>query len=105
MEINLEEIEKIPEILKSVNELKQLIVKSGLIKEWYTLDETWNVKGGCSLSTFKNTRYFQCKGGIPDGTVNGRRVWNRKSVEEWMNLTDDKLPEYHKKYKTGAIRK
>lgn len=105
MEINLEEVEKIPEILKSVNELKELILSSGLIKEWYTLEDTWKVKGGCSLSTFKNNRFFQCKGGVPDGLVNGRRVWNKKSVEEWIMITDEKLPEYHQKYKTGAVRK
>lgn len=105
MEFQIKELEIIPELEKAIKELKDLVVSGTACKQWWTLEETWNLKGGCSYSTFRNRRYFQCKGGIPDAQVNGRRVWSRESVMEWVKLTDDQLPEYHAKYKTGARRR
>lgn len=73
--------------------------------QFYNDEECWKAKGGCSLSTYRTNRFYQIKGGIPDGYVGGRKVWSRESLMEWVNLKDDELPAYHEKYKTGAKRR
>jgi len=103
---------EIPEfkfILNEISKLKSILTENinstEWQAEWYNDEACWQKKGGCSLSTYRSNRFFQCKGGIPDAYVGGRKVWSRASVQEWAKLTDDKLEEYHKKYATGAKRR
>lgn len=91
------EIPEIAEIFKSLEEIKLRLNEPTLEKEWYTAEECWKLKGGGALSTFKTNRKYQCKCGRPDGYVGGRKVWNRKSVIEWLSVTDENLPEYLEK--------
>lgn len=109
MQFDIPELNEIKEIVTS---LKNTFEKSDFEKKdseftktWYNTEQCWALKGGMALNTFKCNRFYQCKGGIPDGYVGGRKVWSRESVMEWLPLTDDKLPEYHNKYKTGAVKK
>ncbi len=106
MEFHIPEIDK---IFVELNEIKEKFNNSvstnKLCAEWYNDKQCWELKGGMALNTYRNNRFFQCKGGIPDGFVGGRKVWSKKSVEEWLPLTDLELEEYHLKYKTGAKRK
>ena len=107
------EIPEFNEILTEISEIKSFIVSDAYKRnndarfsaEWYNDQQCWELKGGMSLSTYRTNRFFQCKGGIPDGKVGGRKVWSRASVMEWVNLTDAELEDYHKKYRTGAKRK
>lgn len=106
------EIPEFNEILTKITELKTLITDkdshthdSRYAAEWYNDEQCWELKGGMSLSTYRTNRFFQCKGGIADGKVGGRKVWSRTSVMEWVKLTDSELESYHEKYKTGAKRK
>lgn len=101
MDIQIKELDEIKEEIKA---LRELLVKPTLTKEWYNDKECWEMKGGCSLATYRGRRYFQCKGGVPDGYVGGRKVWSKASVAEWLPLTDDDLAEYHARYKTGVKR-
>lgn len=101
---------EIPEIQTILNKLDQLTKEIGqnskiLSQQFYNDEQCWNLKGGMALTTYRSNRYFQCKGGIPDAYVGGRKVWTRESVLEWIHITDDMLDEYHQKYKTGAKRK
>lgn len=104
MELVIPEIEtlilKIDELTNKVNQQSPKV-----IPEWLNDEQCWNLKGGMALTTYRNNRYYQVKGGIPDGYVGGRKVWNRESVLEWLPLTDDQLQLYHQKYKTGATKK
>lgn len=105
MELVLPEIDT---LLNAISALKDEIMRAkdaALISQWYNDEQCWQLKGGMALNTYRNNRFFQCKGGIPDGYVGGRKVWKRDSVREWLNLTDDELEDYHKKYRTGAKRK
>ena len=92
---------ELAELKAELAELKDILLKKELA-EWFNDEECWRLKGGCALTTYRNTRFYQCKGGIPDSKVGGRRVWSKESVLEWLPLTDEQLIEYHKKYKTGA---
>jgi len=102
----LMEIPEFKIILQELEKIKQNLKDSEYSTEWqaewYNDESCWLKKGGMALSTYRSNRYYQCKGGIPDAYVGGRKVWSRASVQEWAKLTDDKLEEYHKKYKTGA---
>lgn len=102
---------EIPEfkiILDEIKELKKQIQNQPEIEtesEWYNDEQCWQKKGGMALSTYRSNRYYQIKGGIPDGYVGGRKVWRRESVMEWLPLTDSELENYHLKYKTGAKKR
>lgn len=107
---------EIPEfglILQEINTLKEIVAadktkndfEERFPSEWYNDEQCWMKKGGFSLSTYRSNRFLQCKGGIPDNIVGGRNVWSRESVMEWVKIPDEKLPEYHQKYKTGAKKR
>lgn len=104
MELEIPELRK---ILTEIETIKSAIEnnKDKEISEWLNDEQCWQLKGGMALSTYRANRYYQVKGGIPDGYVGGRKVWNKASVLEWLPITDDQLEEYHKKYKTGAKKK
>lgn len=104
---------EIPEFNEILNEIKELKAMASTEKAtndfeslfpalWYNDEECWKKKGGMSFSTYRSNRYLQCKGGIPDAKVGGRKVWSRESVMEWVKIPDSELPAYHLKYKTGA---
>lgn len=102
------EIPEIKEIKALIADMKKSILTGSaeeLSQKWYNDEQCWRLKGGLALNTYRKNRFFQCKGGIPDGYVGGRKVWSRESVIEWLPLTDSELEEYHMKYKTGAKRK
>lgn len=106
MELTIPEIQT---ILNEIQDLKKMQQNESYINqlkaEWYNDQQCWELKGGCSLSTYRSNRYYQIKGGRPDAYVGGRKVWNKESVMEWLSITDDQLEEYHYKYKTGAKKK
>lgn len=101
------EIPEINTILTKIDELTKLVAinKNVLSQQFYNDEQCWNLKGGMALSTYRSNRYYQCKGGIPDAYVGGRKVWSRESVLEWIYITDENLDEYHQKYKTGAKKR
>lgn len=100
------EIPEIKEILFKLESLENIIkTPSMIVGEWFNDEQCWKLKGGMALNTYRTNRFYQCKGGIPDAYVGGRKVWSRDSVFEWLPLSDDKLEEYHLKHKTGAKRK
>ena len=107
------EIPEFEEIKTQLSELKSLMAADKAVNdfnsmftaEWYNDQKCWELKGGMSFSTYRSNRYFQCKGGIPDAKVGGRKVWSRESVMEWVKLTDSELPAYHQKYRTGATKR
>jgi len=98
----------IEELLRELPALKALFSKvlektdPLFTAEWYDLETCFTLRGGGKFSTLKAKRYYQPKGGLPDAIVQGRKVWSRETVKEWVKLQDSDLPEYHKKYKTGA---
>lgn len=98
-------IEKLLEMLPGVVETFKVassIKDNQLVAQWYDLQTCFELRGGGAFSTFKNNRWYQPKGGIPDAVVQGRHVWSRETVAEWLTYTDKNLAEYHKKYCTGA---
>ena len=102
------EFPEIAEVKKALTEtvdrlehLEKLSVET-LTAEWYNDEACWKLKGGGSLKSFRVRRYWQPKGGIADALIQGRKCWNRETVREWLKVTDEQLPAYHEKYKTGA---
>ena len=100
IKIQLSELKNLMAADKAVNDFNNMFMA-----EWYNDQKCWELKGGMSFSTYRSNRYFQCKGGIPDAKVGGRKVWSRESVMEWVKLTDSELPAYHQKYRTGATKR
>lgn len=99
------ELGKLLQLLpEAINTFKQAVISRDykLTAQWYDLEACYNLRGVGAFSTFKNYRWYQPKGGIPDDIVQGRHAWSRETVAEWLTYTDKMLPEYHKKYCTGA---
>lgn len=96
------DLPELAEIKKSLEEIKKKLEDPAKLKKaWYTAEECWELKGGCALTTFRSKNKYQCKGGIPDAYVGGRKVWSRESVAEWLLITDEKIPEYLKAVSNG----
>lgn len=93
-------VKLIPEIMQIVTSIQNQDLE--LTSKYYDLETCFKLRGAGSWNTFKCKRYYQPKGGIPDTMVQGRKVWEKETVKEWLMQTDETLPEYHKKYKTGA---
>lgn len=109
MIVQIEDDGNIAELLKILPEAVSTFRQAAIIKDynltaqWYDLKTCHALRGVGSFLTFKNTRWYQPKGGIPDDIVQGLHSWSRETVAEWLcYCTDKKLPEYHKKYCTGA---
>lgn len=107
LQITTSEAENLERLLKAIPDfIKAAECKDQeLTAKWYDLETCFKLRGGGSFSTFRCNRYYQPKGGIPDAKVQGRNVWSRETVAEWLKLTDKDLPEYHKKYMTGVKAK
>jgi hypothetical protein len=98
IELRLPQLEHIEQLLEQALE--------GRPKQaFYTLSQAWRLKhaavieeGAPSLDTFKKSRAYQPKGGVPDGWVSNKKVWTDATIEEWLTVTDDGLTEYLKKY-------
>ncbi len=101
--IILDEISKIKNMVAAEKNKQE--IQGRFTSQWYNDQQCWELKGGMSLSTYRSNRFYQCKGGIPDAYVGGRKVWSRESVIECLKLPDSALPEYHLKYKTGAKKR
>jgi hypothetical protein len=68
---------------------------------WYTIEQAWRLKyaavieeGAPSLDVVKKARALQPHGGVPDGWASGKKVWRDATILEWLEITDDGLPEY-----------
>lgn len=78
--------------------LKLLLTKSEETKmdpkEFYTLEETWQMKGGCSLNTLKANPFLRVGCGNPKYAryIGGRLCFSRSDTLEWANICDG--PEY-----------
>lgn len=107
-QINIDDkgsIEQLLELLPEVLATFKAVVACKdyqLTAQWYDLEACYKLRGGGKFSTMKNNRWYQPKGAIPDAYIQGRKVWSRETVAEWLEQTDKTLPAYHKKYCTGA---
>lgn len=68
------------------------------LPEWVNLELAVEKKGGGSLSTYRTRLYLQPCCGRNSKRIAGRKCWHRDDVLEWLQVTDDKLPEYAQKW-------
>ena len=59
-------------------------------KEWWNLKDSCKRKG-LNYKTSCNKPYLQPNGGIPDARVGGRKVWNRTTIETWLQKSDKEM--------------
>lgn len=79
------------------------IIPVRIDQPFFTLKQAWLLKGAvCAWNTFCRSRYIQPLGGIPEGYVGGRAVFKNSTIIEWLNLMDEDMEDYNRKYKTGA---
>ena len=95
-------IRLLPEAITAFKTAAEIMQNNALTARYYDLETCHKLRGAGSFSTFRNHRWYQPKGGKPDAIVQGRHVWTKETVAEWLTFTDQTLPDYHKKYCTGA---
>ena len=66
-------------------ELKRLTLEDKRI--WFDLRSACAYKG-CNYNSVKSKKEQQPSGGIADAIINGRRYWNRETIEAWIYQTD-----------------
>lgn len=71
---------------KMRRELDNLLPK----KAWFTLREVCEFKN-IGYKHICNKKFLQPNGGIPDGTIGGKKQWVRETVLDWVLKTDKEL--------------
>ena len=81
-------------------ELQQTVksITTAEIPYWVTLTEAAKLKGGSTKTTLAHKPWQQPCCGTNYRRANGHRVWARAQIIEWLQITDDKLEDYAKKY-------
>ena len=59
-------------------------------KTWYGLREAAEKKG-VRYRTLQNRKILCPNGGTEDAIITGRKMWNWKTIEEWLLATDEEL--------------
>ena len=73
------------------------------VKEFYTLEECWQLKGGCSLNTLKTNAFLRvgCGNSRYSRFIGGRLCFPKEEVFRWLKITDG--PEYLEYAKSCGI--
>ena len=86
-------------LIRAVDEIQKLLTEKKSetdfeAKEFYTLEETWRIKGGCSLNTLKCNPFLRVGCGNPKFAryIGGRLCFTRSDTLVWANICDG--PEY-----------
>jgi hypothetical protein len=87
-----------------IQELKAGIIKEAKydnLPEWLTLEIAASLKGGTTLSNYRNKIFLQPCCGLNYKLQGGRKVWKKENVIEWLSITDDQLKAYAEKWKVS----
>lgn len=68
------------------------------IKQFYTIEDCWRLKGGCALNTLKTNRTLLPGAGAKkySAYIGGRLCFPRDEVMRWLKVTDADYVEYAK---------
>ncbi|GHV90413.1 hypothetical protein AGMMS50268_09160 [Spirochaetia bacterium] len=64
------------------------------LPEWVTLEQAAALKGGPSLTTYRQRQFLQPCCGRDYRIVGGRHCWHRDEVIRWLRITDVELKRY-----------
>jgi hypothetical protein len=64
------------------------------LPEWITLEQAAELKGGGSLTTYRQKAFLMPCCGKNWKLVSGRRCWKRSDVLEWLAVSDESLKKY-----------
>ena len=86
-------------LIRAMDEIQKLLSEKKPeqefeLKEFYTLEETWKIKGGCSLNTLKANPFLRVGCGNPKYAryIGGRLCFTRSDTLVWASICDG--PEY-----------
>jgi hypothetical protein len=68
------------------------------LPEWISLEQAVALKGGGALNTYRQKLFLQPCCGSKYRLVSGRRCWRREDIIEWLNVSDEKLKDYAKRF-------
>ena len=87
--------------LEKISEMLEAVLEGRPRQAQYTLEQAWKLKyaavieeGSVSFQTFRRTRAYQPRGGIPDAYSSNRKVWFDSTIQEWLFICDDDLEAY-----------
>lgn len=86
--------------LEIARQRKEAEIKSRYeaLPEWITLEQAVKLKGGGALNTYRQKLFLQPCCGSKYRLVSGRRCWRREDIIEWLNVTDEGLKDYAKRF-------
>jgi hypothetical protein len=77
----------IDKILETLADISSRLEEQREGPAWYNLRAACELKGA-TYNTVKSHPELQPKKGRADGTIGGRRVWSRATVEKWVKQLD-----------------
>lgn len=88
--------ERVLNELTEVHELLGGISPQKKQREYYTVDECAQMKGGASLNTYRTNRFLLPGCGNPQYSVyvGGRLCFPQAEVQRWLSVTDAEYLEY-----------
>lgn len=82
-------------LFREVEEVRKMLLekpneKKGMDKEFYTIEECWRLKGGCSLNTLKANPFLRVGCGNPKYShyIGGRLCYKKQDVMKWLSIED-----------------
>jgi hypothetical protein len=74
------------------------------LPEWLTLEQCVQLKGGTTLSNYRNKIFLQPCCGLNYKLLGGRKVWKKEDVILWLSVTDDQLKKYAEQWNVSIPR-
>lgn len=96
-QIQLQNEKLIRELAEVHQLLANVVPQSENEKEFYTVEECAQKKGGAALNTYKaSARWLLPGAGNPKyaSYIGGRLCFSRTVVDEWLHVTDADYPDY-----------
>lgn len=95
-EIQLQNEKLIRELAEVHKMVEAVIPHKENKKEFYTIEECAELKGGAALNTYKANRLLLPGAGNPQyaSYIGGRLCFSRDVVMQWLHVTDADYPDY-----------
>lgn len=87
-------------LLRAIQEVQGMLrtpeSNTAQTKEFYTVEDCAELKGGAALNTFKSNRFLLPGCGISKFSthIGGRLCFPKEEVLKWLKVSDEQYPEY-----------
>lgn len=96
---------KLDRVLEMMADIQAEREKKELPPEYLSLEAAFALKGGCAYQTCRARYWLHPCAGTNSVKVGGKKCWRRDDVLEWLDVTDDMLADYARKFGVTVPKK